>query len=102
MAGSGFNRQMTLNTIFAERLVRSDRAPAIFPACRATISRSMGNPNEHAAARRAELRRQREVRAEVVARARALAADPDYPPMAVLQKVAERILASDEPRESGA
>jgi hypothetical protein len=45
---------------------------------------------------RSELSRQPEVRAEVVARAKALAADPAYPPMEALRKVAEQILASPD------
>jgi hypothetical protein len=45
---------------------------------------------------RSELTRQPEVRAEVVARAKALAADPSYPPMEALRKVAEQILASPD------
>ena len=99
-AGLSFNRHMILNTIFAERPLRSESAPAVNHACRAA-SRSMSNPGEHAAPRRAELRLQGEVRAEVVARARVLATDPNYPPMAVLQKVAEQILATPELRETG-
>ena len=45
---------------------------------------------------RAELKRQPEVRPEVVARARELAADPSYPPTEVMQKVAEQILNSPD------
>ena len=45
---------------------------------------------------RAELKRQPAVRAEVVARGRALAADPNYPPMEVLKKVAQQILKSPD------
>jgi hypothetical protein len=50
---------------------------------------------------RSELRRQPEVRSEVVARARALAADPNYPPMDVLWQVAGMILASPDLSEDG-
>ena len=45
---------------------------------------------------RAELKRQPEIRPEVVARARALAADPNYPSMAAMRKVAEQILMSPD------
>lgn len=45
---------------------------------------------------RAELQRQPEIRPEVVARARSLAADPNYPPQAVMKKVAEQILRSPD------
>jgi hypothetical protein len=33
-----------------------------------------------------------EIRSDIVARARLLAADPSYPPKAILQQVAERLL----------
>lgn len=45
---------------------------------------------------RAELARQPEVRPEVVARARALAADPNYPSTEINRKVAEQILGSPD------
>jgi hypothetical protein len=51
---------------------------------------------ESAAFLRAELARQPEVRPEVVARARALAADPDYPPAAVIRHVAGQILGAPD------
>jgi hypothetical protein len=49
---------------------------------------------ENAVFLRAELARQPEVRSEVVARARALAADPGYPPREAVEKVAQMILQS--------
>ena len=51
---------------------------------------------ENAAFLRAELQRQPEIRPEVVARARALADDPSYPPMDALRHVAEQILGSPD------
>jgi len=51
---------------------------------------------ESAAFLRAELQRQPEVRPEVVERARALAADPNYPPQEVLREVAQQILNSPD------
>jgi hypothetical protein len=51
---------------------------------------------ENAAFLRAELKRQPEVRPEVVARGRALAADPNYPSMDALRKVAMHILKSPD------
>lgn len=51
---------------------------------------------EGAAFLRAELERQPEIRPEVVERARALAADPSYPPVEVLRHVAEQILNSPD------
>jgi hypothetical protein len=49
---------------------------------------------------RSELKRQPEIRPEVVARALALAKDPSYPPMETLRKVAEQILASPDLSEN--
>lgn len=51
---------------------------------------------ENAAFLRAELKRQPEVRPEVVARARALAADPSYPPPQVLRSIAGQILRAPD------
>ena len=51
---------------------------------------------ESAAFLRGELDRQPEVRPEVVARAKALAADPSYPSPEVLKSVAAQILGSPD------
>lgn len=51
---------------------------------------------ENAVFLRSELDRQPAIRPEVVARARALAADPDYPPIEAVRKVAEQILAAPD------
>jgi len=51
---------------------------------------------QNAAFLNAQLQQQPEVRPEVVARARLLAADPSYPPMGVIQKVASQILAAPD------
>lgn len=48
---------------------------------------------------REALARQPEIRPEVVARGKALAADPSYPPPEVLLKVASLILRSPDPSE---
>ena len=45
---------------------------------------------------RAELNRQPEVRADVVARAKALTADPNYPSLEVLRNVADLILRAPD------
>ena len=45
---------------------------------------------------RSELSRQPEIRPEVVARARALAADPEYPRIEILQVVAQQILRAPD------
>ncbi len=51
---------------------------------------------EHAAQLRAALANQPAIRPEVVARARALAADPSYPSMSVLKSVGQMILAAPD------
>ena len=51
------------------------------------------------AALRAALTSQPEIRPEVVARARLLAADPSYPSTAILRRVGETILHSPDPSE---
>jgi hypothetical protein len=56
---------------------------------------------EHAAFLNAQLQQQPEIRPDVVARARLLAADPAYPPAAVIQKIAAQILAAPDLSETG-
>jgi hypothetical protein len=51
---------------------------------------------ENTAALKTALANQPAVRPEVVARARALAADPSYPSLDILRKVGESILASPD------
>ena len=51
---------------------------------------------ENTAALRVALNRTPEVRPEVVARGRALAADPSYPSAAILSKVGEAIIKSPD------
>lgn len=64
------------------------------PAARTQEPRADQISTENAQFLRAELERQPEVRPEVVARARALAADPSYPPTETIRNVAAQILAS--------
>lgn len=54
---------------------------------------------ENTAALKSALQAQPEVRPEVVAHGRALAADPSWPPQAVLRSVAGAILASEDPAD---
>ena len=54
---------------------------------------------EHTAALKASLASQPEIRPEVVARARLLAADPSYPSPAILRQVGRVILNSPDPDE---
>ncbi len=51
---------------------------------------------ESAANLRAALARQPEVRPEVVARARTLAADPNYPSPQIMKRIAQQIVASPD------
>ena len=56
---------------------------------------------QNAAFLNAQLQQQPEIRPDVVARARLLAADPGYPSAAVIQKVAAQILAAPDLSEVG-
>lgn len=51
---------------------------------------------------RAALLCQPEIRPEEVARARAILSDPDYPPIAVMRSIAQKILAAPDPSEERA
>ena len=51
---------------------------------------------DSAVALRASLSRNPEIRPEFVARARALAADPAYPSVAIMKRVAQQILAAPD------
>ena len=88
---------MITSTSSTDRTAR----PEILPAAGKAPTRAAGAPSdqistENAAFLRSELRRQPAVRPEVVARARALAADPSYPPPEALRKVAEQLLGSPD------
>jgi hypothetical protein len=88
---------MISSTISTDRSNRPELlAPGIAADRRTTKPGSDRISVESGAFLRAELARQPEVRPEVVARARALAADPNYPPMSTLRKVAEQILRSPD------
>ena len=86
---------MISSTTSTDRSARPELTPA--PASfrqRSSLAPSDQISTESAEFLRAELKRQPEIRADVVARGRALAADPNYPPMEVLRKVSEQILNS--------
>lgn len=65
-------------------------------AGRANATRPDQISTDNAAFLRSELQRQPEIRPEVVARAKALANDPNYPSLEVLRGVASQILASPD------
>ena len=75
--------------------------PEFVPATTQKASRAIGprldqSSTDNPAFLAGEMGSQPEVRPEVVARARALMADPNYPSIEVLRKVAEQILNSPE------
>ena len=88
---------MISSTISTERSGRPQLIPS-FASARPRNPRLSPDQLSTASAAflRAELKRQRAVRPEVVARGRALAADPNYPSMATLGKVAQQILKSPD------
>jgi hypothetical protein len=76
---------------------RPGPVPAPSPASvRPYLPRADRISSEGAAFLRAELVRQPEIRPEVVERGRALAADPHYPPTAVIRQVAAQLLAAPD------
>ncbi len=84
---------MISSTSSTDRAVRPDAATT---SSQAPFRREAPKPDrisiESAAFLRAELARQPEIRPDMVARARVLAADPAYPHSEALQKIAEQIL----------
>ena len=84
---------MISSTSSSDRTVRPDLVSA--PASSGTRPpqpRRDQISTESAAFLRAELARQPEIRPEVVAHARALLADPSYPPTDTIKRIAEQIL----------
>lgn len=79
---------------------RTVRPEALTPAGpvspRPQTTRADRISTEGAAFLRAELIRQPEIRPEVVARGRELAADPSYPPPTVVSRLAQQILAAPD------
>ena len=88
--------KMIPSTSSSDRTARTD---ALAPAPSKPVVRGPGADQFSAgqsAALRSALAAQPEIRPEVVERAKALAADPNYPPRDVLAKVAGLILASPD------
>jgi hypothetical protein len=75
----------------AGQSLSSDKAPV-----RTRAARLDQVSTESAAKLATELTRQPEIRPEVVERAKALAADPNYPPPEVMRRVGEMILGSPD------
>lgn len=94
---------MISSTTSTDRAARPELVSASGPSAgRALAPRPDQISTENAAFLRAELARQPEIRPEVVARARGLAADPSYPPTEALKKIAEQILGSPDLSEDEA
>jgi hypothetical protein len=94
---------MISSTTNTDRIVRTELAPAAGqPGARPAAIRPDQFSSERTANLKAALDRQPAIRPEVVARARALAVDPDYPSGAVIGQVARQILAAPDLSETGA
>ncbi len=88
---------MITSTSSTDRPVRPDLvAPAGQTAARPLAPRPDRISTESAAFLRAELARQPEIRPEVVARGRELAADSSYPSFETLRSVAQQILQAPD------
>jgi hypothetical protein len=84
-----------------DRTPRTDALAASGPAVSRSFSQRPDRiSTESALFLRAELSRQPEIRPEVVARARGLAADPAYPSATVIRSIAMQILAAPDLSES--
>jgi hypothetical protein len=80
-----------------DRSLRPDAVAASGPATpRFQAPRPDQLSTASAAALRVSLVRNPEIRPAEVARARALAADPAYPPVAIMRRVAQQILAAPD------
>jgi len=86
-----------------DRAARPDAPAAAGPAGpRPSLPRPDHLSTEGVAHLRAALVRHPEVRPEVVARARALAADPAWPPVEIMSRIARQILLSPDLSEDQA
>jgi hypothetical protein len=88
---------MIPSTPAPDRSIRPDALAASGPAqARVKAARPDQISTESATALRVSLARNPEIRPEEVARARALAADPAYPSVAIMKRVAQQILAAPD------
>ncbi|MDP1579776.1 MAG: hypothetical protein Q8M02_05825 [Candidatus Didemnitutus sp.] len=90
---------MINSTSSSDRTIRAD---AVAPVQQKPVVRGPGSDQfsaSHSAALRAALAAQPEIRPEVVARGKALAADPSYPPLDVLRHVATAVINSPDHSE---
>jgi hypothetical protein len=88
---------MIQSTSSTDRTTRTDSVPAATPS---TVRNAPIQPDslstESASYLQSALDLQPEIRPDVVARASALAADPDYPSTAIMKNVAGQILAAPD------
>ncbi len=88
---------MISSTSSSDRTARPELVSAPGTAAARAVARPTDQiSTENAAFLRGALVRQPAIRPEAVERARALAADPSYPPPAVIQRVAATILAAPD------
>ena len=80
-----------------DRAARTDSLLAASPnVARPPVTRPDQISTESAASLKSALASQPEVRPEVVERAKALAADPNYPSVSIVRSVAKQILAAPD------
>ena len=88
---------MISSTSSTDRTARPELLPAAGQSAgRSHAPRPDNISTENAAFLRSELQRQPEIRPEVVARAKALAEDPNYPSTEIMRDVATQILGSPD------
>ena len=90
---------MINSTSSSDRVLRPEGVVLHVPTPSATGPGADRFSPEQTAALKSALARQPEIRPEVVARARLLAADPAYPSTAILRQVGEAILNSPDPAD---
>lgn len=88
---------MISSTSNSDKILRPDLPTAVGQSgSRPAAERPDQFTNERTAWLKSAVEQQPAIRPEVVARARALAADPDYPSPRVIQQVARQILAAPD------
>ena len=89
---------MISSTSSSDSVARTSQAPIAGPSVARPRSRSVSDQvsTESATKLHQELVNQPEIRPEVVARAKSLAADPNYPSPEVMRRVGEMILGSPD------
>ena len=89
------------NDARAVALEATKRPPASSAAAQPPVPTSESLSTEQTEALRQALARTPEIRPEMVARGQALAADPGYPPPAIIRQISGLIVNSQDASESG-